>query len=117
MFSEFCFYSFPPPPMDFSSFFLREIEMCVVNVGLFLLQRSIMDKDGKSQRGCRGSEPDFLLRWGNRKRLRCVKVKDRRNVAEKSDCLGSKKITSRVDRRVVTAEKEAPSTQTQRLNR
>ncbi|KAJ9697704.1 hypothetical protein PVL29_007027 [Vitis rotundifolia] len=76
-----------------------------------------MDKEGKNQKGCRGSEPDFLLRWGNRKRLRCVKVKDGRNVAEKSDCLGSKKITSRVDRRVVTAEKETPSPQTHRLNR
>ena len=36
----------------------------------------------------------------------------------KSDCLGSKKITSRVDRRAVTAEKEAHSPQQpNRLNR
>ena len=47
-----------------------------------------------------------------------MKVKDGRNVPEKSDCLGSKKITSRVDRRVVTAEKEIPSPQQpNRLNR
>ena len=77
-----------------------------------------MEKEGKNQKGYSGSEPDFLLRWGNRKRLRCVKVKDGRNVSEKSDCLGSKKITSRVDRRVVTAEKEIPSPQQpNRLNR
>ena len=68
-----------------------------------------MDKEMKNQKGCRGSEPDFLLRWGNRKRLRCLKVKNGRNVADKLDCLGSKKITSRVDHCVVTAEKETPS--------
>ena len=77
-----------------------------------------MEKEGKNQKGCSGYEPDFLLRWGNRKRLRCVKVKDGRNVSEKSDFLGSKKITSRVDRRVVIAEKEIPSPQQpNRLNR
>ena len=73
-----------------------------------------MDKEGNNQKWCRGLEPDFLLRWGNRKRLRCVKVKDGRN---KSDCLGSKKITSRVDRCVITAEKETPYPQTHCLNR
>ena len=62
-----------------------------------------MDKEMKNQKRCRGSEPDFLLRWGNRKGLRCLKVKNGRNVADKSDYLGSKKITSRVDRCVVTA--------------
>ena len=77
-----------------------------------------MEKEGKNQKGCSGSEPDFLLRWGNRKILRCVKVKDGRNVPEKSDCLESKKITSRVDRRVVTAKKEIPSPQQpNRLNK
>ena len=65
-----------------------------------------MDKEWKNKKWCKGSELDFLLRWGNKKRLRCVKVKDGRNVADKSDCLGSKKITSHVDHCVVTAEKE-----------
>uniref|UniRef100_F6GWU6 Uncharacterized protein n=1 Tax=Vitis vinifera TaxID=29760 RepID=F6GWU6_VITVI len=78
---------------------------------------SSMPVSRKNQKGCRGSEPDFLLRWGNRKRLRCLKVKNGRNVADKLDCLGSKKITSRVDRCVVTAEKETPSPQTHCLNR
>ena len=76
-----------------------------------------MDKGGKNQKECRDLEPDFLLRWGNRKRLRCVKVKYGRNVTDKSNYLGSKKITSRVDRCVVTTEKETPSPQTHRLNR
>lgn len=45
------------------------------------------------------------LQWGNRKRLRCVKVKSS-VLTEKSD--DKKKITSRVDRRVVTAHDEEP---------
>ncbi|XP_052184669.1 uncharacterized protein LOC127796534 [Diospyros lotus] len=40
------------------------------------------------------------LQWGSRKRLRCVKVKDSAMADEKSE----KKITSRVDRRVVAAD-------------
>lgn len=65
-----------------------------------------MEKEGKSnQRGCRVQDTDFLLQWGKRKRLRCVKVKN--DVDNKSDdCLVRKKITSRIDRRVVA---EAPS--------
>ncbi|KAK9273126.1 hypothetical protein L1049_017933 [Liquidambar formosana] len=73
-----------------------------------------MEKEGKSnQRGCGVPETDFLLQWGNRKRLRCVKVKN--DVVNKSDgCLVGKKITSRVDRRVVA---EAPSSLPHRNNR
>ncbi|XP_057954598.1 uncharacterized protein LOC131148723 [Malania oleifera] len=70
----------------------------------------------KSQRGgSKATEPDFLLQWGNRKRPRCMKVKDE-GVANKSDGVIRKKITSRVDRRVVTAEK-VPSPQPHRVNR
>ena len=76
-----------------------------------------MDKGGKNQKECRDLEPDFLLRWGNRKRLRCVKVKYGRNVTDKSNYLGSKKITSCVDHCVVTIEKETLSPQTHLLNR
>ncbi|KAK3030476.1 hypothetical protein RJ639_038782 [Escallonia herrerae] len=49
------------------------------------------------------------LQWGNRKRLRCVKVKES-SLTGKSDGV-KKKITSRVDRRVVTADnhEESPS--------
>ncbi|KAJ7955436.1 DUF1639 family protein [Quillaja saponaria] len=75
-----------------------------------------MEKEGKSQRGCRSTEPDFLLQWGNKKRLRCVKVKDQ-NFNNESDCLGKKKITSRVDRRVLTVDKESSSPQPHRTNK
>lgn len=78
-----------------------------------------MEKEAKSQRGLtniRAAE-DFGLQWGNRKRLRCVKVKDQ-SLTNKSDCLGKKKTTSRVDRRVVgTVEKDSVSPQAHRLNK
>lgn len=79
-----------------------------------------MEKESKIQRGHnnnRATETDFGLQWGNRKRLRCVKVKDQ-SLANKSDFLGKKKITSRVDRCVVgTAEKDLVSPQAHRLNK
>ncbi|KAJ4971089.1 hypothetical protein NE237_004188 [Protea cynaroides] len=65
-----------------------------------------MEKETKNQKAGRASETDFLLQWGNRKRLRCVKVKEEATT-EKSDGVIRKKITSRVDRRVVRGE-EAP---------
>lgn len=77
------------------------------------------EKEAKSQRGhnINRATEDFGLQWGNRKRLRCVKVKDQ-SLADKSDCLGKKKITSRVDRRVVgTADKGLGSPQLQRLHK
>jgi len=79
-----------------------------------------MEKESKIQRGHnnnRTTETDFGLQWGNRKRLRCVKVKDQ-SLANKSDCLGKKKITSRVDRCVVgIPEKELVSPQAHRPNK
>lgn len=79
-----------------------------------------MDKDGKSQRTCRATEADFLLQWGNTKRLRCVKIKDKghlNDLSEKSENLVTRKVTSRVDRSVVPADKEASPLQTNRLSR
>ncbi|KAL6986938.1 hypothetical protein U1Q18_012699 [Sarracenia purpurea var. burkii] len=35
-----------------------------------------MEKQEKNQRGCKATEPDLFLQWGNRKRLRCVRVRD-----------------------------------------
>ncbi|KDP42066.1 hypothetical protein JCGZ_01854 [Jatropha curcas] len=64
-----------------------------------------MEKEKKSQRG---AETDFVLQWGTKKRLRCVKVKKDRNLANTSkptDSLPKKKLTSRI----ITAEKESPS--------
>ncbi|GMY16133.1 glycosyltransferase-like protein gnt15 [Fagus crenata] len=79
-----------------------------------------MEKEAKSQRphsNNRATETDFGFQWGNRKRLRCVKVKDQ-SLANKSDYLGKKKITSRVDRRVVgAAEKDSVSPQPHRINK
>ncbi|XP_038981237.1 uncharacterized protein LOC103697778 [Phoenix dactylifera] len=51
------------------------------------------------------SEPDLLLHWGNRKRLRCVKVQ------RKDDAAADNKAatTVRVDRRVVRADKDSGS--------
>ncbi|XP_010257659.1 PREDICTED: uncharacterized protein LOC104597671 [Nelumbo nucifera] len=68
-----------------------------------------MEKEGKHQGPGRAPETEFLLQWGNRKRLRCVKVKAR-------DIAG-KRITTRVDRRVVRAEKETPPLQQNPMNR
>lgn len=58
----------------------------------------LMENEGKSNRV---RETDFLLQWGNRKRLRCLKVKE-----EESNGVIKKRITSRVDRRVVRTDKE-----------
>lgn len=76
-----------------------------------------MEKEGKNQSASTAPEPDFPLRWGNRKRLRCVKMKDD-DVSEKSDTLARKKTTSRIDFCIMEgADKEAPSLQPTHLYR
>ncbi|CAH1427723.1 unnamed protein product [Lactuca virosa] len=53
------------------------------------------------------SASDFVLQWGNRKRLRCMKVqqqqqtKDKESAASGTPPVGQRSITTRVDRRVV----------------
>jgi hypothetical protein len=37
-----------------------------------------METEERNQRTCKTTEPEFFLQWGNRKRLRCVRVKDPR---------------------------------------
>ncbi|XP_065877126.1 uncharacterized protein [Euphorbia lathyris] len=62
-----------------------------------------MEKEKKSQSA---TETDFLLQWGTKKRLRCVKVKKEQTFASKSkpiDSLPKKKLSSRI----VAAEKES----------
>lgn len=69
-----------------------------------------MEKEGKREK-----ERDFVLQWGNRKRLRCVKVKKDQNLnnnQSSSDCLDKKKITSRI----VSSSKDSSPLQ-QRLNK
>ncbi|KAK6936994.1 Protein of unknown function DUF1639 [Dillenia turbinata] len=63
-----------------------------------------MEKEGKGG-GCRGEgERDFILKWGNKKRLRCVKVKDKDEEEESSDAnVQRKRITNRVDRKVINS--------------
>ncbi|XP_021891127.1 uncharacterized protein LOC110809565 [Carica papaya] len=72
-----------------------------------------MEKEGKNQGGNR-AEVDFLLQWGDRKRVRCMKVKKDQNFGKKSvDSLAKKKIGSRVS----FFEKKSPSSQANRPNR
>lgn len=66
-----------------------------------------MEKEGQNQRSMGAPEVDFFLQWGNRKRLRCVKVREARS-PDKSDGEIKRKTTSRIDRRVVRSEKDAP---------
>ncbi|KAJ8763223.1 hypothetical protein K2173_025608 [Erythroxylum novogranatense] len=68
-----------------------------------------MEKDDKDQRACKTLEPEFFLQWGNKKRLRCVRVRDPRIVSQRSDGMFRRKSTSGIDRCVVSSgtEKEA----------
>ncbi|WCJ43629.1 hypothetical protein M5689_024358 [Euphorbia peplus] len=62
-----------------------------------------MDRDGRNQRAMKTVEPDLFLQWGNKKRLRCVRVRDPQIVTQRSNGVFARKITSR---RVVS-EKES----------
>lgn len=76
-----------------------------------------MEKEGKNQSQRLKETTDFVLQWGNRKRLRCCKVKkDSKNLNQNNsinkstvDCLSKKKISSRL----LSVEKGSPS----RLNK
>ncbi|KAJ4721257.1 DUF1639 family protein [Melia azedarach] len=67
-------------------------------------------EEDRKQRACKSSsmEPEFFLQWGNKKRLRCVRVKDPQKFSQKSNGVIRRKITSsRIDRCLVTtSEKE-----------
>ncbi|KAE8660020.1 adenylylsulfate kinase family protein [Hibiscus syriacus] len=53
-----------------------------------------MEKEEKSQRACKTIEPEVFLQWGNRKRLRCVRVKDPQKISYKSSAVIRRRITS-----------------------
>ncbi|XP_020534340.1 uncharacterized protein LOC105632624 isoform X2 [Jatropha curcas] len=76
-----------------------------------------MDKDEKNQRANKILEPEFFLQWGNKKRLRCVRVRDPQIISHRSDGVFRRNITSRIDRRVVSSatEKETSHPQSHRL--
>ncbi|GLT36682.1 hypothetical protein SLA2020_110450 [Shorea laevis] len=53
-----------------------------------------MDKEETNLRTCKSLEPEIFLQWGNRKRLRCVRVKDPQ-ISQKSSGVIRRRITSR----------------------
>ncbi|XP_039045469.1 uncharacterized protein LOC120185270 isoform X2 [Hibiscus syriacus] len=56
-----------------------------------------MEKEERSQRACKTIEPEVFLQWGNRKRLRCVRVKDHpQKISLKSNTIIRRRITSRL---------------------
>ncbi|GMI65081.1 hypothetical protein like AT3G03880 [Hibiscus trionum] len=61
-----------------------------------------MEKEERSQRACKTIEPEVFLQWGNRKRLRCVRVKDPQKISHKSNTIIRRRITSRL------LDKESP---------
>ncbi|XP_010534869.1 PREDICTED: uncharacterized protein LOC104810326 isoform X2 [Tarenaya hassleriana] len=66
-----------------------------------------MEKEVKGQRGSGTSEADFVLQWGERKRVRCMKVKKDQNFTngKSTDCLTKRKLGSRL----VSSERGSPS--------
>ncbi|KAK6927303.1 Protein of unknown function DUF1639 [Dillenia turbinata] len=60
----------------------------------------------RSQSDPKNQSSDFVLQWGSRKRLRCMKIQ----VKDDSSSASLHKTTVRVDRRVVRADKEANQT-------
>ncbi|XP_021620370.1 uncharacterized protein LOC110620800 isoform X2 [Manihot esculenta] len=78
-----------------------------------------MDKDEKTQIANKALESDFFLQWGNKKRLRCVRVRGPEIISQRSDGVFRRKITTRIDRRIVSpaTEKEASHPQSNRLTR
>ncbi|GAV78946.1 DUF1639 domain-containing protein [Cephalotus follicularis] len=71
----------------------------------------------KDQRSCKTLEPEFVLQWGNRKRLRCVRVKDPQ-VSQRSNGGVRRRISSRFDRCVLSAaDKDSSPLQPNRLTR
>ncbi|BAT84932.1 hypothetical protein VIGAN_04241300 [Vigna angularis var. angularis] len=70
-----------------------------------------METEERNQKGCKGSEPEFFLQWGHRKRLRCVRVKDPR-ISTRLNGGIRRKLGSTLDHRsgvsgVTVAEKES----------
>ncbi|KAJ6697253.1 hypothetical protein OIU85_003606 [Salix viminalis] len=80
-----------------------------------------MEKEERNQRAsCKSLEPEFFLQWGNKKRLRCVRVRDPHIISQRSDGVFRRKTTSRIDRFVVssaTTEKDTSLLQSNRLTR
>ncbi|CAE5960222.1 unnamed protein product [Arabidopsis arenosa] len=69
----------------------------------------------KGQRGSGTTEADFVLQWGERKRVRCMKVKKDQSLAngKSTDCLTKRKLISRA----VSSERGSPSRHLNRPNK
>ncbi|XP_057508795.1 uncharacterized protein LOC130791605 [Actinidia eriantha] len=66
-----------------------------------------MEREERNQRLCKPPKPDFFLQWGNKKRLRCVRVRDPQI---------SQPFTGRI-RRKIASEKETSLLQPTRCTR
>lgn len=99
---------------------LRRIWLWVFPVTVLDLESSGLDMETeeRNQREPKASEPEFFLQWGNRKRLRCVRVKGS-EISERLNGGIFRKITSsRIQSFAVSAsEKENSHLQSNRLTR
>lgn len=71
-----------------------------------------MEREESNHRGFKSAssmEQEFLLQWGNKKRLRCVRVKDPQKLADKSNGVIRRRISSHIDRCLVTPSDKEPS--------
>ncbi|KAE8664721.1 adenylylsulfate kinase family protein [Hibiscus syriacus] len=55
-----------------------------------------MEKDERNQRTSKTIDSELFLQWGNRKGLRCVRVKDPQKISHKSNAIVRRRITCRL---------------------
>ncbi|KAE8678597.1 arabinogalactan peptide 14-like [Hibiscus syriacus] len=55
-----------------------------------------MEKEERNQRTSKTINSELFLQWGNRKRLRCVRVKDPKKISHKSNVMVRRRITCRL---------------------
>jgi len=108
---------FVSPFATFSPFFCMVKNWSLMS-GFVVLCGVGMETEERNQKGCKGSEPEFFLQWGHRKRLRCVRVKDPR-ISTRLNGGIRRKLGSALDHRsgVTVAEKEASHNHHQQPNR
>ncbi|XP_056843638.1 uncharacterized protein LOC108831210 isoform X1 [Raphanus sativus] len=70
-------------------------------------------EEAKGQRGNGTTEADFVLQWGERKRVRCMKVKKDQS-RKSTDCLSNKR---KLMSRAVSSERGSPSRHLNRPNK
>ncbi|KAJ7971886.1 DUF1639 family protein [Quillaja saponaria] len=76
-----------------------------------------METEERNRSACKVSEAEVFLKWGNKKRVRCVRVKDPR-ISSRLNGGIRRKLTSSIDRCVVTvSQKESSHLQPNRFTR